>query len=96
MTATASGRVALDTIPFILFDDFVSKRIPEGHGQGPGSESKGAFSTKSSMLPLEPCTPAGDVGCVVAIPTTLSRFKSPLMTCWFAHTDASIASHGST
>lgn len=48
------------------------------------------------MLPLEPCTPADDVGCVVAIPTTLARFKSPVMTCWFAHTDASIASHGST
>lgn len=83
MTATASGRMALHTIPFILFDDFVSKSNPERQGQGPGSESKGAFSSKSSKLPLGPCMPADDVGCVIAISTTLARFKSPLMTCWF-------------
>ena len=69
MTAPASGWAVSHTLPSILFDELGSSRNPEGQGQGPGPGSKGAFQSKSSMLPLKPCTPADDVGCVVAVPT---------------------------
>lgn len=98
MTATASGRAVSHTLPFILFDEFAPKRNPERQGQGPGSVSKGAFQSKSSMSPLEPCTAADNVGFVVAIPPTLARFKSHLMSCWFTiQTPAShrMAAHSS-
>lgn len=50
MTATTSGRMVLQTIPFVLSDEFVSERNPEWQGPGPGSEGNGPLQSNSSFI----------------------------------------------